>query len=56
MDAAGDELDLTEMEMYPCVVPDRGVSDQTMDAALAMLKELVERNRSTRKKPWWKFW
>jgi hypothetical protein len=56
MDAAGDELDLTEMEMYPCVVPDRGVSDQTMDAALAMLNELVERNRSTRKKPWWKFW
>ena len=31
MKAAGDKLDLTKMKMYPCVVPDRGVSDQTMD-------------------------
>jgi len=42
-----------------CVVPDRGVSGQTMDAALAKLNELLERNRASRapkKKPWWKFW
>jgi hypothetical protein len=56
IESAGDNLDLTKMKMYPCVVPDPGVSDQTMDAALAMLNDLVERNRSTRKKPWWKFW
>jgi hypothetical protein len=56
MQAMGDKLDLSKMTMYPCVVPDRGVSDQTMDAALARLNDLVERNRSTKKKPWWKFW
>jgi hypothetical protein len=56
MEAAGDQADLTGLTMYPCVVPDRGVSDQTMDAALATLNELVERNRLSRKKPWWKFW
>ncbi len=56
MEASGDKLDLTKMKMFPCVVPERGVSDQTMDDALAMLNELVERNRSRKKKPWWKFW
>jgi hypothetical protein len=56
MEAAGDKFDLSKMKMYPSVVPDRGVSDRTMDAALATLKALVERNRSTKKKPWWKFW
>jgi hypothetical protein len=56
MESAGGNLDLAGMKLYPCVVPDRGVSDETMDAALAMLHELVERNRPTTKKPWWKFW
>jgi hypothetical protein len=56
MEAAGDQLDLAKIKMYPCVVPDRGVSDQTMDAAIATLNALVERNRSTEKKPWWRFW
>ncbi|WP_406694397.1 hypothetical protein V5E97_25305 [Singulisphaera sp. Ch08] len=56
IEANGDNLDLTKIKLYPCVVPDRGVSDQTMDAALAMLNMLIERNRSTKKKPWWKFW
>jgi hypothetical protein len=55
MEARGDKLDLTQMKMYPCVVPDRGISDQTMDIALAKLNELIERNRSPRKKPWWNF-
>lgn len=54
--AGGDELDLSKMKLYPCVVPDLGVSDQTMDTALAILNQLVEQNRSTKKKPWWKFW
>jgi hypothetical protein len=56
MNAIGDKLDLTKMKMYPCVVPERGVSDQTMNGALAMLNESVERNRAVKKKPWWKFW
>jgi hypothetical protein len=56
INAAGDKLDLTQMKMYPCVVPDRGVSDQTMDSALATLNAIVEQSRSTKKKPWWKFW
>jgi hypothetical protein len=56
MDQAGNQFDLTKMKMYPCVVPDRGVSDQTMDAALARLQDLVERSRTPAKKPWWKFW
>jgi hypothetical protein len=56
MDAAGDKADLTKLKLFPCVVPDRGVSDQTMDAALAALHELLERGRQPRKKPWWKFW
>jgi hypothetical protein len=56
MEAAGDQLDLTKLKMYPCVVPDRGVSDQTMDAAIARLNDLVGRNRTPQKKSWWKFW
>jgi hypothetical protein len=56
MEAAGDKLDLTQMKMYPCIVPERGVSDQTMDAALATLSELLEPAQPAKKKPWWKFW
>jgi hypothetical protein len=56
MESAGDKIDLTKMKLFPCVVPDRGVSDATMDAAMASLNELVERNRLPKKQPWWKFW
>jgi hypothetical protein len=56
MEAARDRFDFTKLKMYPCVVPDRGVSDQTMAAALAVLHRLVERKGTTKKKPWWKFW
>lgn len=56
MEATGNKLDLSKMKMYPCVVPDRGVSDQTMDAAIATLNDLVQQNRPPKKKPWWKFW
>lgn len=56
-EAAGDKFDLTGLKMYPCVVPDRGVGERTMDAAMATLRALVEQGRSARKKrPWWKFW
>jgi hypothetical protein len=42
--------------MYPSIVPDRGVTKQTMDAALATLDALVNQDRPAEKKPWWKFW
>jgi hypothetical protein len=56
MEAEGQKLDLSKMTMYPCVVPDRGVSDQTMNAAIATLNQMVERNHSSKRKPWWKVW
>jgi hypothetical protein len=56
LESMGDQPDLTQMTCYPCVVPDRGVSKKTMDSALGSLSELVERNRKSKKKPWWKFW
>jgi hypothetical protein len=54
--ASGDKADLSKIKLFPSVVPDRGVSDQTMNAAIATLNSLVDQDRSTRKKPWWKFW
>lgn len=56
MDSQGEEQDFSKMSMYPCVVPDRDVSQQTMDAALATLNTMIEQKRVARKKPWWKFW
>jgi hypothetical protein len=56
IEASGENLDLTQIKMYPCVVPDRGVSDQTMGAALAKQSELFDRKPSPQKKPWWNFW
>ncbi len=63
IEAQEGKLDMSNMTMYPCVVPDRGVSQQTMDRALEALNGLVERRRSkpkpkstVQKKPWWKFW
>jgi hypothetical protein len=56
MEAGGDKVDLTRIKMYPCVVPDRGVSDQTMAVALSKLNDLVGQNRAPEKKSWWKFW
>lgn len=49
--------DLPKIRLYPSVVPERNVSQQTMDAAMAILNGMVEKNRPPkRKKPWWKFW
>lgn len=56
MESMGDKLDFTKTTMYPSVVPDRGVDDQTMEAAMAELHSLIERNNAPRKKPWWKLW
>lgn len=46
IEASGENLDLTQIQMYPSVVPDRGVSDQTMEAALAKQSELFDRKPS----------
>jgi hypothetical protein len=56
VEAAGDKRDLSKLKMYPSIVPDRGVTKQTMDAALATLDALVNQDRPAEKKPWWKFW
>ena len=56
MEAGGEKLDLTEIKMYPSVVPDRDVSEQTMRVALSKLNDLPGPNRSPEKKSWWKFW
>jgi hypothetical protein len=55
-EAAGTKPDPTRFKMFPCVVPERGVSDQTLNAAYAKLNALVGQYRSSIKKPWWKFW
>jgi hypothetical protein len=57
IEAGGEKLDLTKIKMYPCVVPDRDVSDQTMNLALSKLDDLASQNRSPeKKKSRWKFW
>ena len=60
MEEMGDDLDLSQMEMFPCVVPERGVSDATMDQALAVLNQMIESKprdpHPPAPKPWWKFW
>lgn len=56
IEAGGEKLDLTQIKMYPCVVPDRGVTEQTMSVALSKLNDLAGRNRSPEKKSRWKFW
>lgn len=38
------------------VLPERNVSQQTMDEAMAVLHAMVDKNRPPKpKKPWWKF-
>jgi hypothetical protein len=61
IDGKGQSIDLSGLKFYPCIVPDRGVDDKTMDAAIAKLNEFVNSKRSKTpceapKKPWWKFW
>ncbi len=56
VEAHGDDLDLSQVTMFPCVVPDANVSQQTMDAAMAALQELIESQDTPKKRPWWKFW
>ena len=55
IERAGAKADFTKLMMFPLVVPERGVTNQTMDAALATLNNLAKQERK-REKPWWKFW
>ncbi|MFO1064310.1 MAG: hypothetical protein U0892_10645 [Pirellulales bacterium] len=52
----GAEVDFSAIKMYPCIVPDPGVSDETMAEAMEHLQALVDASGQQKKKPWWKFW
>ncbi|QEH38445.1 hypothetical protein OJF2_70480 [Aquisphaera giovannonii] len=57
IEAAKGKPDFESLTLYPLVVPDPGASDETMEAALAALRVLIDRSRpAASKKPWWKFW
>lgn len=56
LEASEGKLDLSQVTMFPSVVPERGCSNETMEAALAVMNSLVQQKRFARKKPWWKFW
>ncbi|WP_165071366.1 hypothetical protein [Paludisphaera rhizosphaerae] len=56
MEAADGKPEFNKMKLYPSVVPDRGVDERTMDAAMAELSAFIERDRTRQKRPWWKFW
>lgn len=45
MEQSGDDLDLTGARLCPCVVPDRDVPQDTMDAALDLLEQSIDRQR-----------
>lgn len=52
------DLDVTALMLYPCAVPDRDASQETMDAALHLLQRMIDRDRPAPPppKPWWKVW
>jgi hypothetical protein len=67
MKASGNDIDLAGFTFYPCVVPDREVSQETMDAALHLMQQMVDAERPAPppaepapapppRKPWWKVW
>lgn len=56
LEAANGDVDLSQATLFPCIVPDRDTSDQTMQAAMAQLQAMIDQKRAAKKKPWWKFW
>lgn len=60
IDAQGDQIDFSSFKMVPSVVPERGVSQETMDQAIEAMHVLMEQSRASQrpiqKKPWWKLW
>ncbi|HEU4455106.1 MAG TPA: hypothetical protein VFR81_18730, partial [Longimicrobium sp.] len=66
MEGSG-KVDLSGFTLYPCVVPDRDAPQETMDAALHLLQQMIDRGRPApppeepspappASKPWWKVW
>lgn len=67
MEQLGKDLDLADITFDPCVVPDRDVSHETMDAALRLQQRRPgrespvppreeQRPAPPPRKPWWKVW
>lgn len=65
-----EDIDLSSISLYPCVAPERNISDETFDKAMAQLHDLVEASKheqargqggkggggKQKSKPWWKIW
>ncbi|MBS0260319.1 MAG: hypothetical protein JSS02_00065, partial [Planctomycetes bacterium] len=49
-------IEMSASRFAPCVVADRGASDETVNAAMAKLKLRSEPGHPGQIKPWWKFW
>ncbi|WP_254507344.1 DUF6348 family protein [Anatilimnocola floriformis] len=58
LEKEGDQVDLSRLQLFPLIIPDRETGQQTMDAAWEVLNKMIEESRAARKpkKPWWKFW
>ncbi|MBA2117029.1 hypothetical protein [Bremerella alba] len=56
LESGTDAADLSGVKLFPSVVPDRGVSQETMDQAIDMVFKMSQSTRPVGKKPWWKFW
>jgi hypothetical protein len=56
IEASDNDIDMSTCTLHSTVVPELGVSDQTMNEALATLNPPTERKRPSRMKAWWKFW
>lgn len=58
MEELGSDVDLASLVLYPCVFPDREATQETVDAAVHLLHQMIEgdRPRPPAKKPWWKVW
>lgn len=50
------EPDLSGLRMLPCIVPEHGVSDATMNKAVAALEAKLIAKRVRSNKAWWQFW
>ena len=59
LEQGGKNVDLSSIELLPCVIPEHGVPDETMDRALARLQAAADagaKQVQAAQKPWWKFW
>lgn len=66
IEGSGRGQDLSGLMLYPCVVPDPDAPQETIDAAVELLQQSLDRHRPATppeepnpappKKPWWKVW